>query len=282
MASPGSLHIGGQWRAPILYIQHNTITSVFIFILCIVYNVHSLKFFRYYLIIQCLELGASQQSFALASEILTTQGEQELGRKQALCPDCAVISQGFYSRSEKLNTNFYRDSAEVRHLGTWLGTWAGQLSGIQSGPGSGVRVPRRVVTQLIGGSWGRKLGSSSPVVIMQPVRNQFELLKVSTNGSLPLPPLPVQESGSRWWWLAAAGLPWSPELDFLLPPLNHAHRLHHNHQPQRGHQLTIIISTCLHVIYNIYLQCSTVGDREAFSEYRLFLPHILLDHPLLS
>ena len=44
-----------------------------------------------------------------------------------------------------------------------------------------------MVTQLIGGSWGRKLGSSSPVVIMQPVRNQFELLKVSTNGSLPLP-----------------------------------------------------------------------------------------------
>ena len=61
-------------------------------------------------------------------------------------------------------------------------------------------------------------------VIMQPVRNQFELLKVSTNGSLPLPsPWPVQESGSRWWWLAVAGLPWSPELDFLLPPLNHAH-----------------------------------------------------------
>ena len=261
MASPGSLHIGGQWRPPILYIQHNTITSVFIFILCIVYNVHSLKFFRYYLIIQCLELGASQQSFALASEILTTQAEQELGRKQALCPDCAVISQGFYSRSEKLNTNFYTDSAEVRHLGTW----AGQLSGVQSGPGSGVRVPRRVVTQLIGGSWGRKLGSSSPVVIMQPVRNQFELLKVSTNGSLPLPPLPVQESGSRWWWLAAAGLPWSPELDFLLPPLNHAHRLHHNHQPQRGHQLTIIISTCLHVIYNIYL-CTMLDRRR--SRYR--------------
>ena len=166
-----------------LYFTFSTIPPLLcvIFILCIVYNVH--RFFRYYPIIQCLELGASQQSFALASEILTTQAEQELGRKQALCRDCAVISQGFYSRSEKLNTNFYTDSAEVRHLGTW----AGQLSGIQSGPGSGVRVPRRVVTQLIGGSWGRKLGSSSPVVIMQPVRNQFELLKVSTNGSLPLP-----------------------------------------------------------------------------------------------
>ena len=158
--------------------------------------------------------------FCYGSGDTHSSGRGEAREEASFCPDCAVISQGFYSRSEKLNTNFYTDSAEVRHLGWTLG----QLSGIQPGPGCGVRVPRRVVTQLIGGSWGRKLGSSSPVVIMQPVRNQFELLKVSTNGSLPLPsPWPVQESGSRWWWLAVAGLPWSPELDFLLPPLNHAH-----------------------------------------------------------
>ena len=80
----------------------------------------------------CLESGASQQ-FCYGSGDTHSSGRGEAREEASFCPDCAVISQGFYSRSEKLNTNFYTDSAEVRHLGTW----AGQLSGIQMGQGAG-------------------------------------------------------------------------------------------------------------------------------------------------
>ena len=74
--------------------------------------------------------------FCFGSGDTDNSGRGEAREEASFCPDCAVISQGFYSRSEKLNTNFYTDSAEVRHLGTWAGHLGSSVVS-SLGPGAG-------------------------------------------------------------------------------------------------------------------------------------------------